>query len=287
MLTRPKITEELLDQIRQTIESHPDWGRTRISIHLCELWDWRIPGLGVKDISCRDMLRDLDRAGRIRLPASQNTLAQSPRRSIERLSHDTTPIVCGLDELRPLVVEAVESGCALAEFKSLLVQHHYLHYNRTVGENMKYIVRSKNGTILACLLFGAAAWKCQDRDAYLGWNQEQRSSRLFMLTDNVRFLIPEWVKVPCLASHTLSLVARRISADWETKYGHGLACLETFVERNRFRGVVYRAANWTHVGVTAGRGRNDRQHERALSEKDIYLLPLGPGWRNRLLGERE
>jgi hypothetical protein len=229
------------------------------------------------------MLRGLDKAGHIRLPAPQNTSAQSPRRDIEHLSHDTAPIACGLEKLRPLIVEAIESKVALAEFKSLLDQYHYLHYDRTIGENMKYVIRSKNGAILACLLFGSAAWKCRDRDVYIGWSQEQRSSHLFLLTNNVRFLIPEWVQVPCLASHILSLIARRISADWETKYGHDLTCLETFVERNRFRGTVYRAANWIHVGGTTG--RNDRKHLRALPEKDIYLLPLFRRWRESLLVE--
>ena len=63
MLTRPPITEDLLSQINQVIADNPDWGRERISIHLCELWDWRVPGGQVKDISCRDMLRALDKAG--------------------------------------------------------------------------------------------------------------------------------------------------------------------------------------------------------------------------------
>jgi len=154
-----------------------------------------------------------------------------------------------------------------------------------VGENMKYVVRSRSGAILACLLFGSAAWKSRNRDAYIGWEQEQRRGRLSMLTNNVRFLIMPWVHVPHLASHILSLVARRICADWEAKYGHGLAAMETFVERSRFHGTCYKAANWVCVGRTAGRGRNDRQHARALPEKDIYLLPLSRQWQERLAGE--
>lgn len=283
MLTRPMITEEILSQIRQTIADNPDWGRKRISIHLCELWDWRIPGGHVKDISCRDMLRALDKSGKIRLPPPLKAGWQLRRHGVRHIDHDTAPIACGLDDLRPLRVDAVESGDALAEFKSLIDQHHYLGFDRTVGENMKYVVRSCGGATLACLMFGSAAWKCRDRDAYIGWSREERAGRLFMLTNNVRFLVPPWVRVHDLASHCLSLVARRLSSDWEAKYGHPIVLLETFVETGRFRGACYRAANWVRVGRTAGRGRDDRRHEPTLPEKDIYVLPLTGRWRESLL----
>lgn len=282
MLSRPQITEELLCQIRQTISENPDWGRERISIHLCELWDWRVPGGTVKDISCRDMLRALDKAGSITLPAPKNFNWQSPRRKAAHLNHDLTEIAVDLGDLRPLRIELVERGSALAEFKSLIDQHHYLGFDRTVGENMKYIVRSNGGTPLACLLFGSAAWSCRDRDAFIGWSRGQRSGRLPMLTNNTRFLVLPNVKVPHLASHVLSLISRRVSADWEVKYGHPILLLETFVD-GRFCGTCYKAANWIRVGRTAGRGRDDRHHERALPEKDIYLLPLNRRWRNLLL----
>jgi hypothetical protein len=231
------------------------------------------------------MLRALDKAGKIELPSPLNLAAQSPRRKTIHLEHDAKPIVCNLAELRPLAIEAVENGAALVEFKSLIDQFHYLSYDRTIGENMKYVVRSKSGNILACLLFGSAAWKCRDRDAYIGWSQEQRAGRLFMLTNNTRFLILPNVNVPHLASHVLGLIARRLSADWETKYGHPIVCLETYVD-GRFRGTCYQAANWIRVGRTTGRGRNDRQHARPLSEKDIYILPLSRRWRENLLARQ-
>jgi len=284
MLTRPQITDELLSQIRLTISENPDWGRRQISISLCALWGWRVPGGTLKDISCRDMLRALDKAGIIQLPAPKTASPRSSRRKVKHIAHDAQPIACGLGDLRPLAVEAVEAGPALEEFKSLVDQYHYLGYDRTVGENMKYVVRSRGGAVLACLLFGSAAWKCRDRDEYIGWSREQRTARLYMLTNNVRFLIPEWVRVPCLASHALSLVSRRLSTDWEAKYGHPILALETFVD-GRFCGTCYQAANWIRVGRTAGRGRNDLQHERALTEKDIYLLPLNRRWRQSLVAK--
>ena len=285
MLNRPKVTDEILSQIRQTIAEHPDWGRKRISIHLCELWDWRVPGGQVKDISCRDMLRALDKSGTIELPEPQHAPGTHHWRKPTHVEHKEDPVACGLGELRPLRIEIVERGGSLAEYKSFIDQYHYLGYDRTVGENMKYIVRSKDGSPLACLLFGSAAWKCRDRDAFIGWNSEQRSAGLTMMTNNTRMLIMPFVKVPHLASHILALISRRISGDWEAKYGHGLAAIETFVEVDRFRGTCYKAANWINVGRTAGRGRNDRRHERALAAKDIYLFPLNRRWRQSLLPE--
>lgn len=95
-----------------------------------------------------------------------------------------------------------------------------------------------------------------------------------MIANNTRFLIFPWVKVPHLASHLLGAAARRIDGDWKEKYGRGLAWLETFVERDRFAGTCYRAANWVHVGSTRGRGRQDRKHNTSVPEKDVYLLKI-------------
>ncbi|MEA3431599.1 MAG: DUF4338 domain-containing protein [candidate division WOR-3 bacterium] len=98
----------------------------------------------------------------------------------------------------------------------------------------------------------------------------------------MRFLVLPWVRVPHLASHILGRVARRISSDWIEKYGHPIYLLETFVERERFRGVCYRAANWRHVGETKGRSRNDRRKTLKVPIKDIYLYPLVRDFRKEL-----
>jgi len=107
-----------------------------------------------------------------------------------------------------------------------------------------------------------------------------------MLTNNQRFLILPWVRVPHLASHILSLITRRISKDWELKYGHAVCLLETFVEVGRFHGTCYKAANWIHVGVTTGRGRDGGHHNTILPLKDIYLYPLAKDYLS-LLCKRE
>ena len=283
MLTRPVITDELINQINLMIQENPNWHRSKISKELCELWGWKLPDGRLKDISCRDMLRALDKTGKIKLPPSQKKNKQIQRRIIKEIEHDTTLISCPLKELQPLNVTLVSNGGPLEEFKSLLNQYHYLGFDRTVGENMKYIVRSRDGHIVACLLFGSAAWKCKSRDEYIDWDANQRTTALQYITNNTRFLIPPWINVPHLASHVLSLISARVSADWVEKNGHPVYCLETFVERDRFRGTCYKAANWIKVGETTGRGRNDIDREANLPKKDVYIYPLTKGFKGKLI----
>jgi hypothetical protein len=153
-----------------------------------------------------------------------------------------------------------------------------------VGENLQYVVRDAQNRPLACLVFGAAAWQCQDRDRFIGWTAAQRQRHLALVANNTRFLILPWVRVPELSSWILGQVARRIGRDWQAKYGHPVVVLETFVEQSRFRGTVYRAANWQWVGRTQGRSRQDRHSCLQVAVKDIYLYPLRRGFRQGLQG---
>jgi len=165
----------------------------------------------------------------------------------------------------------------------LVHQYHYLSYTSAVGQNVQYLVRDRQGRALACVLFGAAAWKTQGRDAFIGWTTAQRQAGLAQVANNSRFLILPWVRMPELASHIWARVARRIAADWQGRYGHRVGLLETFVERGRFRGSCYRAANWICVGQTRGRTRQDRQHVLQAPVKDVWVYPLQADFR-KILG---
>ena len=152
-------------------------------------------------------------------------------------------------------------------------RHHYLGLH-VGGENVRYLAQDVQGRDLACVLFGAAAWKCAPRDRHLGITEAQRRAGLQTVANNTRFLILPWVRVPGLASHVLGQVARRIDAGWQAKYGHGLHWLETFVERGRFAGTCYRAANWRCVGQTTGRRCADRHHTLQVPVKDVFIYQL-------------
>jgi hypothetical protein len=196
--------------------------------------------------------------------------------------HDTEAIEAGLSELQPLTLEVIAEKKELMEFKSYVAQYHYLGYERNIGENIKYYVRDRHGRLLACLMYGSAAWKCAGRDSYIGWSSEKRQEKLRYLTNNTRYLILPWVRVRHLASHILSLVSRQISNDWLAKYGHPLYLLETFVESGRFQGTCYKAANWAHVGKTTGRGRDSKSQEAVLPIKEVYVYPLNKRFRELL-----
>ncbi len=270
--------------VRFLLTEHPDWNRTRLSQELCALWDWRNNAGCIKDMAARTLLLKMEQRKLIVLPQRRRTPNNAARnRSLCILDHDQTPIAGSLRTLLPLSIDMVEKDAVdLAIFKSLIAQHHYLGLRNTVGENLKYLIRDRHGCLVGALLFGSAAWQTQPRDAFIGWSVTARRSGLSHITNNTRFLIPGWVRVPHLASHILSRVSRRIDTDWQAKYGHRIHLLETFVERDRFLGTCYRAANWVCVGQTQGRTRNGPRGAPPAPIKDVYVYPLSKRFRQEL-----
>jgi len=285
--SRPRITDTHISEIRQLIECNPDWHRSKLSIELCEMWDWKTPCGQVKDISCRDLLRDLEKAGQITLPPPRRItrIAGAGPERVKYTPHSTDAIDTDLRGLTPIRIEIAQTKEDVKLFKSYIAEYHYLGYDRSIGENMKYMVKSNDGSPLVCMMFGTAAWKCRARDEYIGWDDAQRRAGLALITNNIRNLVLPWVRVPHLASHTLAAVARRLPGDWQAKYGHPIYLLETFVERDRFRGICYKAANWVNVGITTGRGRNSRSMQPTLPIKDVWLYPLCADFRNKIHSE--
>lgn len=279
-----ELSAEDISQMQGLMAEHPDWGRTRLSEELCRRWDWRNAQGRPKDMAARTLLLKLERSGHIMLPPRQRPSSNEFRnRIVPVVALATEAIHSVLRDLRPLSVSVVAPASAdMHLFNGLLAGYHYLGHRNTVGENLRYLIRDRVGRPVACALFGSAAWKCADRDAYVGWDRLTRERNLQRLTNNTRFLILPWVVVPHLASHVLGLIVRRIRADWQTKYGHPVHALETFVDRGRFRGTCYQAANWLRLGATRGRTRNDREHRILTAVKDIYLYPLVADFRQRL-----
>ena len=273
-----------IELIRGLLDEHPEWCRSRLSVELCERWAWRNAQGRLKDMAARTLLLKLERAGHIRLPPRRGPSPNGRRNRVVPLELPApAPIRGTLRDLRPLTVNVVAPGSEdLRLFNGLLAHGHYLGHRNTVGENLRYLVRDRQGRPVACALFGSAAWKCADRDIFLGWNRDTRERNLQSLTNNTRFLIPAWVQVPHLASHVLGFIARRIRSDWQAKYGHPIHALETFVDRSRFKGTCYRAANWQRLGATRGRTRNDRAHRIRATIKDVYLYPLIPDFQREL-----
>lgn len=273
-----------LELINELIKTHPAWHRKRLSRELCERWHWRRADGQLKDMACRSMLLKLHRAGYIQLPPPRRPPTNGSRgRNRQWVTHSTNPIDEPLNRLAPLLVDPVAVNTQAHRLFTFLLDHyHYLSYRTPVGENLKYLVYDRFKRPLACLLFGSAAWKTKPRDTFIGWDDQTRERGLMHITNNMRFLILPWVRVPHLASHVLSRISRRIRAEWIAKYGHPIYLLETFVDRSRFRGTCYSAANWILVGQTKGRSRNDRYSTMRVPIKDIYLYPLIKNFRREL-----
>jgi hypothetical protein len=204
-------------------------------------------------------------------------------RKLPAQNWDLTPVTGTLRDLGPLQVREVSTDAAeRIRFAAALAEFHYLGCGGTVGENLQYTVTDKSGRLLACLMLGSAAWKCRSRDEFIGWNPEQKQQRLSLITNNTRFLIVPYVRVPHLASWILGQVLRRLSADWQQKYGHPIVLVETFVEQQRFAGTSYKAANWIRLGSTTGRSRQDRDRTLKVPVKDVYVYPLDRRFRMEL-----
>jgi hypothetical protein len=250
-------------------------------MELCRLWNWRTDKGVLKDMACRSMLRKLEQRRLIVLPAPR--MAGPPARRIRDIAHSRNRIETDLEALRPIRIEPlIGRGPTDQLFHCLMDRYHYLGCRGHVGEHLKYMVYDRHGRPLAALLFGSAAWKTAARDRFIGWDASTRQANLKWMTNNTRFLILPWVKVVNLASFVLGACLRRLSADWQCRYGHELCLVETFVDRSRFAGTCYRAANWMRIGQTKGRSRQDRYAQMKVPVKDLYVYPLAADFRQRL-----
>jgi len=166
-------------------------------------------------------------------------------------------------------------------FNSLMEQYHYLRYQQPVGEHLKYLVTSR-GQAIACVAWSSAPRHLGARDRFIGWDPQTRRRNIQRIAYNTRYLILPWVRVPHLASHILGRMAKRVAHDWERLYAHPIYLLETFVDRERFGGTCYRAANWIVAGETTGRGKDSTSWQPNRSRKQILVLPLHRRFRQLL-----
>jgi hypothetical protein len=250
-------------------------GVTEIARTVSELLEWKRPSGGLKNHECRLLLEQLQAEGFLRLPDLRKLGGRGPRRADVSMSCvEPAPVECAVSECEPLEMTLVEGKAESRQWRSLLERYHYLGCGVPFGASLRYQVRHGDQD-LACLLWTSPAWKMQARDEWIGWSDQQRRHNLQSIVNNGRFLVLPWVRVKGLASKILAISARRVPRDWETRYGYRPLLLETLVDTTRFRGTCYRAANWIHVGQTAGRGRMDREHKAdGHAVKDIYVYPL-------------
>jgi hypothetical protein len=279
------VRADQVSQLCEIIAQNPGLSRRRLSLKVCQAWNWVQPNGQPRDMVCRSLLLTLHRAGHIELPAKRMAPPNNAIRHRQVASvapYDTTSVEGTLASLGPLDIQLVRRAEGEALFAHLLSQHHYLGYSRPVGEHLKYLALAQ-GRPLACLGWSSAPRQLNLRDQFVGAPKEAYRHHLAWIAYNTRFLIVPWAKVPKLASHLLSRIARRLSDDWQSLYRHPIVLLESFVDRERFRGVCYHAANWLRVGCSMGRGTKSKAGDPPASIKELWVYPLDRNFRQKLL----
>ncbi|BBO81786.1 hypothetical protein DSCO28_23520 [Desulfosarcina ovata subsp. sediminis] len=277
-------SEDEILYIRHLIDSHPQANRADLSRLVCRSLPWLRPDGRLKDMSCRVAMIRMQEDELIRLPAPLRKNGNGHHRpAITQLSDPQPPICQAAGKLGPLAFYSVESTKDSALYNEYIHRYHYLGYKPLTGAQKRYMVYASN-QLLALLGFGASAWQVADRDRFIGWSGEQRKRNLQLVINNARYLILPWVNCHNLASHILSIAAKRLPDDWHQQYGYRLVLLETFVHKDRFKGTCYRAANWIHVGQTTGRGKLGGR-QPMLPIKHVFLYPLNRNFR-RILADR-
>jgi hypothetical protein len=268
---------ELIGELVQVAQMN----RARLSREVCGRLGWRRDNGGLKDMSCRVALLRMQADGLISLPPPRNpkpvTYRSYPHIEQAVLEPATIPSI----DLATLTIDPVLTRADSLLWNGYIQRHHYLGHQLMPGAQLRYFVRAA-GHIIAALGFGASAWKVKPRDQLIGWTTDQRQRNLHLVVNNARFLILPWIRCKNLASRILALASRRLPDDWQARYAYRPVLLETFVEKPRFIGTCYKAANWQHLGDTQGRGKLDVLHRNDQPIKSIWIYPLMRNFQRQL-----
>jgi hypothetical protein len=276
-----EFSDEILKRIAETMRGDPAISRRQLSLRVCEWMGWRNGNGRLQVMSCRKSLVELSRRGVIGLPACTKWYAfQQPRQSV---CPAVAAVECGLEELGRIEILRVHGSEMSALWRGMLDAHHYLGSGPLCGAQLRYLIRSDGYGWLGGLSYSACALRVESRDRWTGWSVAARQRNHRLVVNNSRFLIAPTVKVKCLASWVLSRMEARLVQDWEQIYGYRPVLLETYVERHRFAGTCYRAANWTWVGTSNGQGR----HGKGATIKDVYVRALETNWQQSLCREAD
>jgi len=278
---------EELCLIRQVVTGCAGLSREELAQTVCELLGWRRPSGRLKARECRDLLEQLEEEGWLELPSKRAGRPRGLRTEIPVTAggEPDKSLVGTVREFGPVLAEAVEDEAGQRLFRELVGRYHYLGYRVPFGAHQRYLiwVSRPQRLVVGAVQFSSPAWRMAVRDRWIGWDEATRKRNLQRIVSNSRFLVLPWVRVKNLASKVLSLTQCQLRRDWEDRYGVELLLAETLVDRARYRGSCYRAANWIELGCTSGRGRMDAGHQRhGCAPKTVLVYPLVPDAARRL-----
>lgn len=282
-------TAEELQLIQEVVGNCRGLSRKELARTVCELLEWKRPSGALKALECAGYLERLEAGGVLKLPEKQRTrpLGSRTRVPVTQGGEPGQELVGEVSQFAPIEVQLVQTPQEAELFRELVGRHHYLGYQVAYGAQLRYLAYASRPQrrVVGCLQFSSPAWRMAVRDRWIGWDEPTRRQHLQKVVSNSRFLVLPWVQVKNLASVVLSRGLKRLPADWLKRYGVQLLLVETLVDRQRYSGHCYRAANFVELGQTSGRGRMDRQHARHGARiKTVLVYPLVGDARSRLRG---
>ena len=273
---------EEVEVVRAFLAERPEHSRNALAVELCRRFDFHDSRGKPQQTTCLNALRTLAGEGLLVLPSPRITRHGAP--SPRRLSEPVPPpedVPERVDLIQHLVLREVESEEDFRRWNEVILREHPFGNRRLVGRQLRYLIESEHGC-LGAVGFSSAALRLRDRDAWIGWDSTQKAHYLDRVVCLSRLLIRPETRCANLASHVLGLLATRVGNDFEQRYHYRPWMLETFVEKDHHDGASLRAANWTPVGRSRGRGRQDRTHEQNETIKDIYVYVLDDTFRQTL-----
>lgn len=273
-----RITAAEMEVVREVLAAHPGHKRWRLATVLCERWQWRSKSGRWKVRSAHAVLVELERRGQVRLPPSQRGRIRPKIGPVGvGVAQESNGLVSGpLSEYRPLCWQLMSGAAQRRQWRQLMERHHYLGAPGLVGANLKYLVYGRAGQLLGALGWQSAVKDLGCRDRLIGWDAAQRARGLEHVVSGVRFLVMPWVRVAHLASALLSEGLRYLQRDWRCHYGTAVWLVESFVDRQRFDGASYRAANWMCIGWTRGFGKRQGVFVHHGQPKEVYVYVMEP-----------
>jgi hypothetical protein len=276
------ISAEELADILETVAICSRLSRSELALTIGEHLEWYSATGSLKLDACVKLLEKLEAQGVLRLPEKQISSGGSRKPTPQTNRTESGELLEGsVGTLGPFRVVPVTEKEEIWLWNEYVSRNHYLGYKQPFGCHLRYFITSGH-VKLGCLLFSGSAKALRERDKWLGWSKDERLRNLGLVINNSRFLMFPWVKVKYLASHALGQAVRRLSDDWQDRWGYRPVVVETFVDPERYAGTCYRASNWLYLGDTTGTGLARQGKSYTSSPKKIFVLPLVPDFRTLL-----
>ncbi len=256
--------------------------RTAFARHVCREFGFVDTRGQLQLANCHKALRGLHRLGHIDLPPPRHGGRGHCRpRRLGRAVPAPQAVPASAGAVAGLALTLVTTPQQRQLWNELIASEHPQGAVIHVGAQLRYLIESEHG-VLGAIGFAASALAVAARDEWIGWTPQRRRQRLHRVLGLSRLLIRPSVRCHRLASKVLGMVLRRLPQDFRQRYGYRPALVETYCDLQQHAGTCFRAANWSCIGHTAGRGRFAEPGQR-VPPKAIFVYPLQRDFR-RVLG---